>query len=208
MICQYHELSAMIGVGRPGQEITLDDMHKAAWSLYTGTGKMEIPKGVERPFTFKFDALPSRPGMFLMTLRSPFSFTHAKAKAVHLEAGQRLSVEMPLSPFQRKYMEVRPGTWKGRRVAPPEDQWEACANRVLTRSGMAVESLGLHGAQKMRITHSKHKNSSIVMVTATGTVSDPAALADRWVRGATPARAYGLGQITLLPDSDLQAETA
>ena len=44
MYVDYYETSALVGIGRPGERVTLDHLHKAAWSVFTGTGKLEVPQ--------------------------------------------------------------------------------------------------------------------------------------------------------------------
>lgn len=203
MITRYHEMSALLGVGAPGRPVVLNDLHKAAWSLYTDTGEMEISQGLERPFTFRADALPGRPGMYLFTVRSPFAFTHAKPLCINLAAGTSLDVELMLSPFKR----VKNSQDKSRRVVPPEAEWEEVARQRFCAAGMEPESVSLTPLPKMSM-RSNQVRHPLVVAAATVTVVDTVQAADRWLRGATPMRAYGLGQLTLLPSSRTQVIVA
>lgn len=203
MICHYHELTAMVGVSRPGARVVLNDLHKAAWSLYTGTGEMTIPKGVDRPFTFRWDAMPGQPGVYLMTVRSPFAFANARAKAVDMSESQAIALEVLLSPFQR----AKNAQSKPRRITPPAEQWAEVVTDLMARRGIAVDTVALSPPERMALRHPREKSSPIVMATIHGHIQDGAVLADFWLRGATPMRAYGLGQMTLLPDSAVQAQT-
>lgn len=203
MICHYHELTAMVGVSRPGARVVLNDLHKAAWSLYTGTGEMTIPKGIERPFTFRWDAVPGRPGVYLMTVRSPFPFANAQAKAVDMAEGQAIALEVLLSPFIR----MKNAQGKPRRVMPLADKWEEVVTDMMGRRGIAVDTVSLSPPERRVVRHHREQSSPIMMATIRGHIQDGAVLADFWLRGATPMRAYGLGQMTLLPDSAVQAQT-
>lgn len=201
MIVHYHELSALMGVGTPGQQVTLNDLHKAAWALYTGTGKMEIPKGVERPFTFRADEMPGRPGMYLLIVRSPFAFANAKPASLDLSAGLSLTIEFMYSPFLR----TKNAQGKTIRTTPPRDAWPDNARQRLQAAGLEPETVAVTHLPQMRV-KARQKPQPLVMVEATATVTDPVAVADKWIRGATPMRAYGMGQFTLLPDSASQAQ--
>lgn len=203
MITHYHEMSALLGVGQPGKPVVLNDLHKAAWSLYTGTGKMEIPQSVERPFTFRADALPGRPGMYLFTVRSPFAFAHAKQLCINLEAGASLDLEFMISPFKR----VKNAQDKSRRIVPPEGEWEETARQRFRAAGMEPGGLSLTPLPKMSMRHHQVRHPLLV-ASSTVTVVDPTQAAELWLRGATPMRAYGLGQLTLLPSSKTQATAA
>lgn len=203
MIIRYYEMSAVTGAGRPGTPATLNDLHKTAWSLYTGTGKVAVPRNAERPFTFRWDALPGRDGVYLFTIRSAFSFAGATSRSVDLSAGSELHLEFPLSPFRR----IKTAEDKSRRIVPPREEWGAVAIDRFKAAGLAPGDISLTDLPKMSMRHRKERHP-LLMVAGTATVNDPAQAADVWLRGGTPMRAYGLGQFTLLPDSPTQAVTA
>lgn len=197
MIVRYHEMSALMGVGKPGRPITLDDHHKAAWALYTGTGKMEIPRGVDRPFTFRADALPGRPGMHIITVRSPFAFAGAKELSIDLAEGTRLDVEFVYSPFTRS----KSAEGKSIRITPPSKEWDENARQRLAFAGMATESLRVTPLPRAKVKTKNGSPTTLVNVTAQAIVTDPIEAADKWMRGISPMRAYGMGQLILLPES-------
>lgn len=203
MICQYHEVSALVGVGRPGRPVVLNDLHKAAWGFYTGTGKMEIPDDTERPFTFRGDALPGRPGMFLLTVRSPFTFANARARSVALYEGSELHLELVLSPFKRE----KNAQGKTRRVVPPEEEWLSVAAQRFRACGLEPGEVTLTRLPSMAM-RPRQVRHPLLVAEATAVVADPMKATDAWLNGGTPMRAYGLGQLTLLPDSPTQAVAA
>lgn len=201
MIVQYHELSAMIGVGRPGSRVYLDDLHKAAWSLYTGTGEMKIPPGVERPFTFRADSLPGRPGTYLFTLRSPFAFARAKEYALTLDVGTQLGLEVVFSPFARR----KDGNNKSVKVIVGPDGEQDVATKRFKSAGLAPGSIEVSRISVLPIRHG-NKAFPVIAASTTVTVTSPAEAMAGWLYGVSPMKAYGMGQLTLLPDSSIRAE--
>lgn len=203
MIVRYFELSAMIGVGHPGRPVVLNDLHKTAWSLYTGTGKMEVPKGVERPFTFRADALPGRQGMYVFIIRSPFEFAGATARSIDLSLGNQLTLEFIYSPYKR----IETADKKTRRVVPPENQWATVAGKRFLAAGLEPSRVSLTPLPKLSMRPNQVRHP-LVAVESMVTVTDSVKAADAWIRGATMMRAYGMGQLTVLPESPTQAVVA
>lgn len=203
MIVRYHELNAMMGVGRPGRHVTLNDLHKSAWAIYTATGKMEIPKGTQRPFTFRADALSGQPGRYLFVIRSAFEFANSKAREIDLSEGNSLRLEMASSPYKR----VANAEGKTRRVVPPEDEWIEVTEKRFRSAGLAAKKITLDILPSLPMRHGQARQR-LLMVEADVTVTDPIKAADAWLRGAEVMRAYGMGQLMALPDSLTQAVAA
>lgn len=193
MIVEYYESSALVGVGKPGQPVNLNHLHKRAWQLFTR--KESVPRHAERPFIFRAD--PMVGGQWLFTLRSAMEFPGSRRFEVELEEGARLSAETPVIPYTYRRVEGR----KDARVTPPDEEWDESVRSLLERRGLWVSNLDLVRLRTARI-HHRDPGMPQLMATFDATITDPVQVASHWSFGLFKMRAYGQGLLTPLPSSE------
>lgn len=202
MLIPYYELAAVAGVGRPGHPVTLDDLHKAAWSIYTGTGEHVIPKGTPRPFIFSADEVPGRDGVFLFKIRSALRFPKAKALELEGNDGDTLNFKFRLQPVKsvdlRAEVANHPGAKSHKRITAPEEEWPALAERRLRSAGLEPLEVALT-VERSRRRNAQHRDKipPVVFCEAECTVADSLSLADLWTRGIAAGKAYGFGMLQI-----------
>jgi hypothetical protein len=198
MLIHYHELVALTGVGKPGARVALDDLHKAAWSLYTGTGEHAIPAGTPRPFLFSADEVPSRPGVYLFKVRSAQAFPNAKNKSMTVEEGDSLTLTLRFKATANMKAGLRPdGTYFiKRRIVTTEQVDELIVTPRLSKVGLEALSItktrlpSMPDKQRYQPTLPPIWEASVECV-----ASDALLFADGWTRGVTHGKAYGFGML-------------
>lgn len=175
----------MAGAGYPGYPVTRDDLHKAAWSLYTGSGEHAIPPGTPRPFVFSADEIPGRPGLFLFKIRSAQAFPKAKSLSFDANEGESMKLAFRFQPVARR---------GNRRGTIDETEWQDFAEHLLRKAGIeAVDTtLTLEGHRRNSMREGPLATPT-VFCEVEGVVADGLSLADYWTRGLGRGRAYGFG---------------
>lgn len=202
MYVDYFETSALVGIGHPGERVTLDHLHKAAWSVFTGTGKLEVPQGTPRPFVFSADPAPGRENVFLLVVRSAVEFPRAKRKTANFEEGDTWKFGLHFKGLaSRKVWCEAKQAFINRREFVPEDKIEPLIIQpTLSRHGLEVLNVSLIGP-----TYMKHKPKGYQKklpphwyATLEGVVSDPLLMANALTAGISHGKAYGFGMLTIL----------
>lgn len=202
MYVDYFETSALVGVGRAGERVTLDHLHKAAWSVFTGTGKLEVPKGTQRPFVFSADPVPGRENVFLMVIRSAVEFPRATHKSLSLEEGDTWRFGLRFKGLAKRMVwnSAKEAYVGHRGIVAEEDIEEKILEPALSRHGFEMLKVSLMGPTFM-----KHKASGyqktlppLWYAEVEGVVSDPLLMANAMTAGITHGKAYGFGMLSVL----------
>lgn len=202
MYVDYYETSALIGVGKPGELVTLDLLHKAAWSVFTGSGVFEIPRNTPRPFVFSADAVPGRDNVYLMVIRAPVEFPRATRKTAHFQEGDTWQFGLHFKGLaSTKSWDHAKQAFHVKRQTVSEENIESRIIRPsLSRHGFEVLKVELMGP-----TYRKHQSKGrqaafppLWYGTIEGVVSDPLLMANALTSGVTHGRAYGFGMLSIL----------
>lgn len=202
MHIDYFETAALVGVGRPGYRVTLDDLHKAAWTLYTGSGKHEIPPNTPRPFVFSADPVPGRENVFLFTIRSAAAFPRADAKTLKVEDGSTwmLGLRFKATANRKLWNEAKQRHESKRQLVHNDAIESDIITPALSRFGLEVLNVSLEGPtfMKQKAEGFQRTLPPLWYATIEAVVSDPLLFANGWTAGVTHGRAYGLGMLSPL----------
>lgn len=198
MIVHYYEGSALANPGNPpGQEVTLDDRHKAAWRLFSGNSHYS---GGQRNFVFRAEPLGSNRDLFM--LRSAEPFQGGSPCEITLEAGGRLVLEWLMSPtIATGRVKTSTHEQRGKHIPAPREDWPAVASLRLAGAGLGLadpEGVEVLGATGVR--HSRRCNArfTVARFRAAVIVDDPIKAATAWLNGIGRKKGYGMGMLCLV----------
>lgn len=191
----YHEASILTRVPARGKTVTLDDLHRFAWQLFTrGAPDTDYAR---RPFVFRADPVGDR---VLLTLRSDRPFTGATPLALRVATGDTLTLDLCMIPTRRR---------ERREYTPPSSDWPNLWAEKLALAGLtpeadpAIDFMAYWSDARRRGRDLMVMDSRVPV-----TIDDESALATAWLDGVGRRRAYGMGLLRLTPDSQITANAA
>lgn len=193
MNIRYHEAAVLTRVPTRRRQITLDYLHKHAWSLFCGGSRdHNVDK---RPFIFRFDAFDDR--RFLIMLRCDRPFVGSQARHMNFEIGDPIEIDWQFIPGVR--LERKEWT-------PRSTEWLRLGQRVLLRAGLAADCT--LRAQLVRYARrvASQNPVPVVNVRYRGAIHSESAFATAFLDGIGRKRGYGMGLIRIAPDSPVKDE--
>lgn len=196
MDIRYYERSVLTRVPQIHQQRVLDDLHRHAWQLFSGT---QHEPG--RPFVFRFD--PVHGSRFLVTLRSDKPFPGCEERALGVRDGAVVMVDLAAIPISRRTIHKNGKPCNRERVLD-RAEWPDYMQRLIARAGLSeTEPPRLTRLARYRIKPAMRVPNPIVNASVKATIVDAETFAAAWLDGVGRSKSYGLGMLRLNPDSPL-----
>lgn len=196
MIVDYQEAAVLTRVPVAGRMLTLDDLHKHAWTLFCDGPRDR--KLTTRPFIFRFEPFDDR--RMLLTLRSDRPFAGSQARRVAFEAGDRIECDYAFVPTRRN--ENTPRT-------PPGDEWVPLGVAILERGGLNITDTPDERLLGYWKKYAQQRGPiPVLTMRCRAAIARPETFASTFLDGIGRRRGFGLGMIRLAPDSAIQPQKA
>ncbi|MBO9471051.1 type I-E CRISPR-associated protein Cas6/Cse3/CasE [Endozoicomonas sp. G2_2] len=199
MNIEYNEATVLARIEPQGDRLTLDDLHKYVWSLFSTTA--DDKKIEKRPFIFRSEPFDER--RWLLTIRSDRSFKGSRERRIAVEQGDYATIDLASLPLHRFGPDSR------KEGTLPSEEWTAYSQRLFERSGLALAEMP-DWAHLITLRQFNHKRFTVPLITArcTARIDDVSAFARAYLDGIGRRRGYGCGLLQLATVSALRDEAA